>query len=167
MRIERFRWLAGLIAAQPGRKLVGRTRLQKTVRLLQRVGMPSDYEFRMHHYGPYSEGVQADISLLDRLGLVNEMEEQANQGHTYSVFEAMRSAELPEIDRFRQVVSLLSEEETTILELAATYDMYREKKIPHSLALRFLKSKKGDKCGEGRRDQALKLLCKLKLPTDE
>ena len=34
MNIESYRWLAGLIAAHEGRKIVGRTRLQKTVKLI-------------------------------------------------------------------------------------------------------------------------------------
>jgi hypothetical protein len=166
MKVEGFRWLAGLISAHPGGKLHGRTRLQKSVRLLQRIGMPSDYEFKMHHYGPYSEGVQADINLLERLGLVCEMEEPAASGRSYSVFEARSSAHLPEIDTFRSAVDLLSGEDATVLELAATYDMYRDKGMPHPLALDCMRSKKGAKCGEGREAKSLELLQKLRLSDD-
>ncbi|KKL80241.1 hypothetical protein LCGC14_2006760, partial [marine sediment metagenome] len=45
MSIENYRWLAGLIAAHPERKVVGRTRLQKEVKLLQRCGFPTDYSY--------------------------------------------------------------------------------------------------------------------------
>ena len=63
--MEKFRWLAAVVAAHPEHKVVGRTRLQKTVKLLQRLGAPLDYDYTIHFYGPYSEGVQADIGLLE------------------------------------------------------------------------------------------------------
>lgn len=67
---EKFLWLAAVIAAHPEHKVVGRTRLQKTVKLLQRLGAPMDYDYMIHFYGPYSEGVQADIGLLEAFGFV-------------------------------------------------------------------------------------------------
>ena len=42
MKTGNFWWLAGVIAAHDGRRVVGRTRLQKTVKLLQRLGLPTD-----------------------------------------------------------------------------------------------------------------------------
>lgn len=52
---ERFRWLAGAIAAHKDRKVVGRTRLQKEIKLLQRLGFPTEYSYTLFFYGPYSE----------------------------------------------------------------------------------------------------------------
>jgi hypothetical protein len=40
---ERFRWLAAAITAHPDRKVVGRTRLQKEIKLLQRLKFPTEY----------------------------------------------------------------------------------------------------------------------------
>lgn len=43
-------------------KDVGKTRIQKIVYFLQHVfGIPLDYVFRMHYYGPYSEELNDDL----------------------------------------------------------------------------------------------------------
>ncbi len=70
MSIENYRWLAALVAAHPERKVFGRTRLQKEVKLLQRLGFPTDYSYTIHFYGPYSESLQGDIGLLDAFDFV-------------------------------------------------------------------------------------------------
>ena len=61
-------WLAALIAAHPDQKIHGRTRLQKEVMLLQRLGFPTDYLYSIHFYGPYSESVHADLGVLRAFG---------------------------------------------------------------------------------------------------
>ena len=72
--MESFRWLAGVIAAHPDQQVVGRTRLQKEIKLLQRLGLPTDYSYSTHFYGPYSEELQAEIGLLESIGIVTEEE---------------------------------------------------------------------------------------------
>jgi len=47
-RPENWRWLAAVIAAHPNHEVYGRTRLQKTVWLLQSMGMPTDYVYSLH-----------------------------------------------------------------------------------------------------------------------
>jgi uncharacterized protein YwgA len=167
MRAERFRWLAGLIAAHPERKLVGRTRLQKEMWILQRLGMPSGYSFRMHYYGPYSEGIQAELNLLERFGLVKEGREQTCQESGFcSVFVASKEAIFDPISEdYRRQVDQLAREDAIVLELAATYDMYRSRGLPHEKAIGFLKVKKGDKISGGRDTNALALLGELGLPS--
>ena len=68
-----FWWLGGVIAAHKGRQVVGRTRLQMTVKLLQRLGLPSDYLFTIFFHGPYSRGGHSDIRVLEMLGLVKDI----------------------------------------------------------------------------------------------
>ena len=164
MKIARYRWLAGVIAAHPERRLVGRTRLQKEIWFLQRKGMPSDYDFKLHYYGPYSEGVQADINLLERFGMVNETTRPTKDDQLFSSFEASPEAELPEIKPFEKTIGLLEGTNAVVLELGATYDMFRKAKLNHAQALDFLHRKKGEKCAEGREDKALALLQELELP---
>lgn len=165
MKTERFRWLAGLIAAHSDRKLVGRTRLQKEVWLLQRKGLPSGYDFRMHYFGPYSEGVQAEVNLLQRFHLVSEAKgPTSNEGGYYSAFEASAEADLPELEPFKSYIDKLEKTEVTILELAATYDMCRNAGLPHAASLGFLRNKKGEKCAGGKEDAAIALLSELGLP---
>ncbi len=88
MRTENYRYLVGLIAAHDGRRVVGRTRLQKEVKLLQRLGFPTDYAYMIHFYGPYSEGLNADIGLLSSAGLVREEMHVSKEGNPYYTMDA-------------------------------------------------------------------------------
>lgn len=166
---EKFFWLAAVIAAHPEHKVVGRTRLQKTVKLLQRVGAPLDYDYMIHFYGPYSEGVQSDIGLLENLGLVRERE-VAGQDAPYFVLEATDTAkplaERDDVKRYGSAIEAMSNTDAVVLELAATYDAFREMGSDHAAALERLKRKKGQKCAGKRVEKALSLLRSLKLPTN-
>lgn len=45
--------------------VLGHTHVQKLVYLLEHArGLPLGYEFKMHHYGPYSEGLRDDLFSL-------------------------------------------------------------------------------------------------------
>lgn len=163
MKTERFRWLAGVIAAHPDMRLVGRTRLQKAMRLLQRLGLPCDYEFKMHHYGPYSEGIQADINLLTRFGFVAERICHTSDGTLYSTFEATSEAVLSDIARFQMQINTLADTDSVVLELAATLDAFREQGYPETSAVTLVRSKKREKCEGGRLEKAVDLLNRLGL----
>ena len=164
MKPEPFRWLAGVIAAHPNRKVYGRTRLQKTMKLLQRKGFPTDYQFTIHFYGPYSEGVNSDVKLLRDLNLVAE--ELRGTDTPYYVYTASAEAELPEIAQYSPLIRMLEKAADVPLELAATYDAYREIGCNHSEALTRLRHKKGAKCANGNEENALALLKQLGLPND-
>ena len=168
--MEKFRWLAAVIAAHPDRQLVGRTRLQKTVRLLQRLGAPLDYDYTMHFYGPYSEGVQADIGLLEKFGLVEERECLSQDGSPYYVLQAndasLTDADRDEIRRYQEAINNMSEAAPIILELAATYDAFRKMGSDRAEALVRLRRKKGQKCEEGRVEKAMELLEAIGLEGD-
>ena len=165
--IEKYRCLAAVIAAHPGRQMVGRTRLQKTVKLLQRLGAPMDYDYMIHFYGPYSEGVQSDIGLLEKLGLVKEEVRQAQDGSPYFILqatdEAKEFANVNELEEFRPAIEIMSETDSVVLELAATYDAFLESGDDHGTATARVRRKKGTKCDDGRLAEALKLLKKLGL----
>jgi uncharacterized protein len=165
MKTEKYRVLAAVIAAHPDRKVVGRTRLQKTVRLLQRLGLPTDYGYTIHFYGPYSEDVQSDIGLLKHFDLVEETLQQG-QGDPYYVIKASEDASLPdELNKFRKPIELMSKADGTVLELAATYDAFRETGDNHEQAIERVHRKKGSKCEGGKLEEALKLLSALRLPS--
>lgn len=164
MKTEKYRILAGVIAAHPKRCVIGRTRLQKTVRLLQRLGLPTDYTYTIYFYGPYSEDVQSDIRLLKYFELVEE-ELHQGQGEPYYIIKASKEAAMPEeLKMFRKPIALMSIADATVLELAATYDAFREDGDDHEEALNRVRRKKGSKCENGRLKEALKLLGALKLP---
>ncbi len=166
MSMENYRLLAGLVAAHPDGRVVGRTRLQKTVKLLQRVGFPTDYIYTLYFYGPYSEGLQAEIGLLTTAGLVDEQPHVSQDGTPYYTIHASEDAVLPELEPFDTAIHRLAGADPVVLELAATYDTFRELGCNHGEALRRLRRKKGVKCDEGRDEQALNLLRELGFPTD-
>ncbi len=167
--MENHEWLAAVIASQPHHAIVGRTRLQKMVRLLQRLGAPIDYDFTIHFYGPYSEGVSSDIGLLEKLGLIKE-----TSGLTYggSVFynitatkDAIQFTNDSDFKHYEKFIKIMSSVETTILELAATYDTFIEMGSDHNDALERLRRKKGKKCDGGNLEKSLELLEALGLKT--
>lgn len=160
--MEKFKWLAAVIAAHPEHKVVGRTRLQKTVKLLQRLGAPMDYDYMIHFYGPYSDGVQSDIGLLETFGFVEERQHVAQDGSPYFVLHALEPATAlamrPDVKKFTSAIETMSKVDTVVLELAATYDAFRESGQDHKSAIDRLKRKKGVKCEQGRTEKALRLL---------
>src|SRR3954470_19789708 len=117
MEIENYRWLAALVAAHPEGKIFGRTRLQKEVKLLQRLGFPTDYSYTIHFYGPYSESLQGDIGLLDAFDLIDETCDETREGNSYYTLTAKPADNLPQIDQFEEEIKILSDAPTVVLEL--------------------------------------------------
>jgi hypothetical protein len=164
--MERFRWLAAAIAAHQGGKVVGRTRLQKEIKLLQRKKFPTDYSYTIHFYGPYSEGLQAEIGLLESLRLVSEEPQTAQDGSPYFILQSLAGAARPDImGPFQKYIDLMEGADLTVLELAATYDMFRATGSDHKEATDRLRRKKGKKCEGGNEEKALALLKQLDLPS--
>jgi uncharacterized protein YwgA len=166
MKTGSFWWLAGVIAAHSNRQVVGRTRLQKTIKLLQRKGLPTDYLYTIFFYGPYSEDVHADVRLLETMGLVREEERQNREGKPYYILQATKEAVSPETKPYQPFIDLMEKADPVALELAATYDAFREMGYDHAQALTFLRQKKGPKCDGGREKKALELLSQLGLPPE-
>jgi uncharacterized protein YwgA len=165
--VENYRLVAGLIEAHPDREVVGRTRLQKTVRLMQRIGMGTDYIFSIHAHGPYSEELQSDILVLERVGLGSE-ESRCLQGEdSRSVIRATPRARNTRIEPFRGFIQSLANAEQNVLDLAATYDVFREMGSDHADALRRLRAKRGSKFDGKSVDTAISLLKSLGLPAAE
>ena len=60
---------------------IGKTGLQKLGYLLQEaLGVPTEYSFRMHHYGPYAESLETDAARLKLTGYVDIQPDQAGYG---------------------------------------------------------------------------------------
>ena len=160
---ERFRWLAAVIAAHPNREVVGRTRLQKTIKLLQRLGLPTDYSYTSHFYGPYSEGVKVEIGLLEMLDLVKEERRVEKNGDSYYIIRAEPDAAMQEIEPFQEYINIMSDAPAVVLELAATYDAFRAMGSSCKEAMARLRRKKGNKCKKSNVTAAMNLLEKLGL----
>ena len=102
----------------PRSETLGRTRLQKEVKLLQRLGFPTDYPYMIHFYGPYSESLQSDIGLMEAFGSLEESCEPTRDGNECHVLEARESEDLPDVSKFQQYVDKLGDASTVVLELA-------------------------------------------------
>jgi uncharacterized protein YwgA len=166
MKFEEYEWVAAVVNAHPGQKVAGRTRIQKTVKLLQRLGMPTAYRYRIHHFGPYSEAVQSDISLLSRIGLVTEDGVSTQDGNICYLIRVDRRVALPDVSRYQKAIDRMATSDSVVLELAATYDAFREMGLTHEDAMLKLREKKGSKCDGGREGQALNLLAELGLSAE-
>ena len=59
----------------------------------------------------------------------------------------------------------MQDADAVVLELAATYDMFRTMKSDHEDAMMRLQRKKGGKCDNGNDKKALELLRELGLPS--
>jgi uncharacterized protein YwgA len=167
MRIESFWWLAAVVAEHDNRRVVGNTRLQKEIWLLQRLGLPTDYSYRVHFYGPYSEDLHAETGFLKSIGVVDVEERQSQERGTNYYVTTVRSPEGLPVNQLpsevRDAIPVLEKTDPTVLELAATYDAFRDQGDDHDEALRRVMRKKGPKCDGGRLDSALELLEKLGL----
>lgn len=155
--MERYRWLSAVVAAHPNCQVYGRTRLQKTIKLLQSLGLPTGYSYMNYFYGPYSESLQSDLGLVQQLGLITEEQQIARDGTEYYVFTARQPAGA-EIDPYRPAIGILSQAEPVLLELAATFQAFKELGLDDAEATLRLRQKKGSKCDNGNEDRAMRLL---------
>lgn len=155
--------------ALAGGRMVGRTRLQKAIYLLDQKGLNSGATFYYYNFGPFSDDVANGVVDSKFTGDLQEgVEYRQLDKSPYSVFMSEKSAE--EIDRLgdlpadmaRRLIERLSGVTSTVLELAATI---------HWLAFvegvedwwSELFRRKGAKAEGGRAEKALALLRELDL----
>ena len=72
---------------------------------------------------------------------------------------------MPEVERWRPAIAAMQASDLVVLELAATYDAFREMGSDHAEAVARLKHKKAAKWTEDRHARALALLAVLGLAT--
>jgi len=70
---------------------------------------------------------------------------------------------MPEVERWAGEIRQMEQAELVVLELAATYDAFREMGSAHAEALARLRHKKAGKWNEEREARALELLSRLGL----
>ena len=113
-------FVANVVALAEG-ELIGRTRLQKTLCLMELGGVGPGFSYSYHHYGPYSEEVSVAASDAAILGLLKEDSRRASWGGRYSVFRVDQSSvDLDENDPAKGLVSKAKSADGIALELAAT-----------------------------------------------
>ena len=169
MTAERETIVAAVVVAAAGGTLISRVRMQKSVYLLDRLGLNSGFEFEYHHYGPYSRDLDLATADAVALQMVSEtFQHREGDGARYSVFELKQAS--PGEDAFgalgRQRATLLAEKfastNITVLELAATVDwLCHAEKCEDWRAE--VSRRKPLKVGGGRLDRAEMLLMNLGL----
>jgi uncharacterized protein YwgA len=167
MNQESFWLLAELIASHPEGHIFGRLRLQKTVYLLQRAGFPSNFLFSLFFDGPYSDGLFSDLKLLKEWGVVRETEKRDEAGEPEFLLQVVQTTPPQGIDGFRDKIALLAAADPMVLDLAATYEGFRQLGSDHVDALQSLRRKKRSKWTPAREAAAVGLLEALGLPTTE
>jgi hypothetical protein len=154
-----------------GGKLVSRVRLQKTVYLLEQLGLDSYFTYEYHHFGPYSRDLDLAIGDARALGVVREeIHHRASDGASYSVFVladpgSAKEEALGTLGRTRaaELVRKFAETHVTVLELAATVDwLWRDEGYADWRTE--IARRKPMKVGNGRLDRAVALLQELSLP---
>lgn len=100
-------------------ELVGRTRMQKTMALLEMTGLGYGYKFEYYKFGPYSEDLVASLERAVALQYVSESERRANWGGHYSIFSSTRHEPTGNAAR-DELIRIARDADAIALELAVT-----------------------------------------------
>lgn len=166
--------IVAAVVEAAGKQLIGRVRLQKTLYLLDRLGLNSGFGYEYHHYGPYSRDLDSATADAKAFGLIRErLNHRQSDGAMYSIFESV----VPPSER-EQVFGALgrnkasaladrfSQTNVTVLELAATIDwLWRNEGYADWEAE--VARRKGAKVRHGRFEKAVELLKSIGLSPPE
>lgn len=122
-------FVQAIVALNSGR-VVGRTRFQKTVYLLEKLGLEGPFDFDYHHYGPYSAELAEAIDAASVTGNLIETFGVGYHGTPYSIFTTTTEppssvANVPGED-IRGWLRSLARYTGTDLELASTILFLRD-----------------------------------------
>ena len=114
----------GEIISLAGGKIIGRTRLQKSVCALELTGLGYGFQFSYRHFGPYSEDLKIACDDADALGYIKENAEATSWGGWYSIFETNENANAEVSNSVQQkrqeLLTLTANAKSVELELAIT-----------------------------------------------
>lgn len=148
------------IVRDAGGRVVGRTKLQKIAYLLEVAGYGDGFRFAYKYYGPFSEDVATSASTAALLGHIQEVEQKASWGGSYSIYTAEgvneESSPAGRVALTRQA----SQVDSVVLELAATAIFL--KKDDYEDPWEETARRKPEKLDNERLGQARELLTKLR-----
>jgi hypothetical protein len=142
-----------------GGRIVGRTKLQKTAYLLSVVGLEKDLSFTYKHFGPYCEDLATAAHDADLLGLVNETEQLAAWGGTYSTYTVSERPDPKAHPARLRLAAEAASADAVELELAATAVFLAKENYPDPWAE--TARRKPEKAENGRVDRAKALYLRL------
>lgn len=146
-----------------GGEVVGKTRLQKIVYLVQESRDSIGFDFEYHHYGPYSAELSDNISMALIFDEVNEdVRRRMSDGVPYSVFSSKSETSSLYRDFVKEssdLIKSLRDENSTVLELAATIHWLNHKEgFSGDQLWEELKVRKGPKVNPGNISEAKRVL---------
>lgn len=116
--------LAAIIASATNGKVIGRTRLQKLICLLDLANEGiNEYKFSYFRYGPYCDELADDMIAACAFEYVKETIDKTESGRNYSIYEASQDVAHQNItETKKQIIDLCTDEKTKAinLELAVT-----------------------------------------------
>ena len=152
------------IISLAGGEIVGRTKLQKMVYLINRIGESEDFHFSYHHYGPYSPELsgQLDIEKLLEKTVKEEIGHRVSDSAAYSVFRSSLEVKDDNLSGLSKkdasdILEKLNEKSSVVLELAATIHWLRNQEKIDDWK-KELRVRKGSKTDFGRMEKAEALL---------
>ena len=156
------------VISAAGGTVTGRTRLQKLVFLLDKLGLNSGFDYSYHHYGPYSSALVDAVDFAKAFGLIKEEFNYRADGARYSVFTLENKLknnpkkDFLSDDKIKSAFIAMNESSATVLELAATAHWLKyDEKITHWE--NEIVKRKGRKTEDGRLGKAINLLDELGL----
>ncbi|GEM90827.1 hypothetical protein [Oceanithermus desulfurans] len=111
------------IIEKAGGRVVGKTRLQKMVYIMEAAGIDMGYDYVYFHYGPYSEDLSNHIEIATAMGIVKHTESLTADGkRKYSIYEIVKKTldDATEADEQNLLLKKMNETDSITLELAAT-----------------------------------------------
>jgi uncharacterized protein len=169
--MDRENTIVAVLSAAGG-QLIGRVRLQKTVYLLNQLGLESGFKYEYHHHRPCSRDLDNATGDAIALDIIKEdIAHRESDGARYSVFQLNGRAQdeaLGKIgrNRARELVQKFAQTNVTILELAATIDwLWRHEK--RADWRQEVARRKPVKVDGGRLERAISVLCAIGLPPPE
>ena len=162
--------VTAVVALNDGR-LVGRTRFQKTMYLLQKLGLQTPFDFEYHYYGPYSAELAEAIDAASQTDELDEGFGFGYHGTPYSIFTT--DAEVPlqvadvSAEEIRDWLTRLAQYTGTDLELASTIVFLRDEfGVPNAMIDSKVNELKPVKASPDRLSRAWHLLRSLGLSRD-
>jgi uncharacterized protein YwgA len=123
--------VVALVAANGGR-IVGKTRLQKTVYLLDALGLESGFDFEFHNYGPFSAELAFEADAAEAAGLVDTETKQGFHEVPYVVYKSDAKApdQIGRLDSgtVAEKLRYLGQHSAIVLELAASIQYFKHLK---------------------------------------
>lgn len=158
--------VTGVVALNGG-KLVGRTRLQKTLYLLERCGMAAGLNYGYHDYGPFSVEVAEAMDFAEVEKRVVSEKKLGPHSVPYYIFttDEKKPGQLGRLrsKRVEDYLRIMKEYSAFDLEVAATMAYLKDTGVPESEVEAKVRELKPAKATDERVRRAQELLEKLNI----